>query len=342
MDPPAPASDLPAADSSRSFPPVEDEQTKGRIWNGYVCPGCRSVFRVAADFSGTDVMCPACNETLRLPKTPDATRPLTVEPIAKPAKPTKPARSAASESAAQDAREESAFWSMLSSSEGRVKLLLALLVPVAVVVAMLLVFRSKDAAPPGIAAQNPALDRPLIESPAEPVHAPPPPPVAVSEMPGAADPAPPVPTAPEPEQVPAPGIAASQALPPPAAPEPEIAEKPPEPPEASPVDVPPPAADASRELVETIPAEPKPMPEKPAAAPAVVTPAPAAPAAAPQTVETPQQPAAPRFHTVVKGDTLERIGRKYRVNARAIMKANGMKNDIVRLGRKLTIPPAAP
>jgi N-acetylmuramoyl-L-alanine amidase len=49
-----------------------------------------------------------------------------------------------------------------------------------------------------------------------------------------------------------------------------------------------------------------------------------------------------RHHTVVRGDTLTRISRKYGVEPKAIMRANGMKNDIVRLGAKLVIPPADP
>lgn len=69
-----------------------------------------------------------------------------------------------------------------------------------------------------------------------------------------------------------------------------------------------------------------------------------APAAEPaKVIETPAPaPQAARSHTVVRGDTLERIARKYGVEARAIMQANGMKNDVVRLGRKLVIPPAQP
>jgi LysM repeat protein len=61
----------------------------------------------------------------------------------------------------------------------------------------------------------------------------------------------------------------------------------------------------------------------------------------PPVVEAPMKKE-PRFHTVVRGDTLTRIARKYSVDAKAIMQANGMKNDIVRLGAKLTIPPTDP
>lgn len=71
------------------------------------------------------------------------------------------------------------------------------------------------------------------------------------------------------------------------------------------------------------------------------------PGAAPQppakpATEEKSRPAAIRHHTVVRGDTLTRIARKYAVDPKAIMRANGMKNDIVRLGVKLVIPPAAP
>jgi LysM repeat protein len=71
----------------------------------------------------------------------------------------------------------------------------------------------------------------------------------------------------------------------------------------------------------------------PGAAPQLPAPAPA--------VEKPVPPAT-RHHTVVRGDTLTRIARKYGVEPTAIMRANGMKNDIVRLGAKLVIPPADP
>jgi LysM repeat protein len=43
-------------------------------------------------------------------------------------------------------------------------------------------------------------------------------------------------------------------------------------------------------------------------------------------------------HTVVKGDTLGGIARKYKVTAAAIKAANGMTSDVVVLGKKLKIP----
>lgn len=45
-----------------------------------------------------------------------------------------------------------------------------------------------------------------------------------------------------------------------------------------------------------------------------------------------------KVHVVVKGDTLDRISRKYGVGIDAIKQANGMKSDTVILGSKLRIP----
>lgn len=84
-------------------------------------------------------------------------------------------------------------------------------------------------------------------------------------------------------------------------------------------------------LVTAIPDKPAVMEKTPAHS--------VAPAAPPVTAPTPPEPPKPRFHTVIKGDTLTRIARKYQADPRQIMKANGMKNDVVLLGRKLVIPP---
>lgn len=43
-------------------------------------------------------------------------------------------------------------------------------------------------------------------------------------------------------------------------------------------------------------------------------------------------------HTVVKGDTLSGISKKYRVPIESIKQANNMSNDIVVLGRVMKIP----
>jgi LysM repeat protein len=45
-----------------------------------------------------------------------------------------------------------------------------------------------------------------------------------------------------------------------------------------------------------------------------------------------------KTHTVVRGDTLDRISRRHGVSIDAIKKANGMTNDTVILGSKLRIP----
>ncbi len=45
-------------------------------------------------------------------------------------------------------------------------------------------------------------------------------------------------------------------------------------------------------------------------------------------------------HTVVKGDTLTSIARKYSTQVPALKSANGLKNDVLILGQKLTIPAA--
>lgn len=45
------------------------------------------------------------------------------------------------------------------------------------------------------------------------------------------------------------------------------------------------------------------------------------------------------IHTVVKGDTLSGISKKYKIPVAAIKQANRMTNDTVVLGRKMVIPP---
>lgn len=68
-----------------------------------------------------------------------------------------------------------------------------------------------------------------------------------------------------------------------------------------------------------------------APAPAAVTPAAVTPAAVSPSVTT-------TTHTVVRGDTLSGISKKYRVPMESIKRANNMTNDIVVLGRVMTIP----
>lgn len=45
------------------------------------------------------------------------------------------------------------------------------------------------------------------------------------------------------------------------------------------------------------------------------------------------------IHTVVAGDTLSGLSKKYKVPSASIKQANRMTNDIVVLGRKMVIPP---
>lgn len=375
---------------------MDEEKTKGRIWNGYACPGCRTVFRVAADFSGADVMCPSCKETLRLPKTPEevpARAQNLVAPQAAASVPLQePERPAVR---AQDA-EASVPRVMLSTKDGRLKLALALLVPLALALGAMVLFPPKKSTPETVARESaPAV---LAETTPQEKPAPPPPPVAVSEMPE-----PPQPALPEPEGTPAPEVVVVQPVPEPEAtiPKPVPAPQTPEPVVAVDATRPagPPITAPDDGLVEAIPATRAPAPEQPAPAvnpepetavtsgepvhtvargdtltkisrkyqvgiatikkanamkgdsvmlgqklkiPGGITPV-AEETAPPAVVETPAPaPQADRSHTVVRGDTLDRIARKYGVEPRSIMQANRMKNDVVRLGRKLVIPPARP
>jgi nucleoid-associated protein YgaU len=45
-----------------------------------------------------------------------------------------------------------------------------------------------------------------------------------------------------------------------------------------------------------------------------------------------------RAHTVVRGDTLSGIGRRYGVGVNDLMRANNLNSDLIREGQKLTIP----
>jgi len=75
--------------------------------------------------------------------------------------------------------------------------------------------------------------------------------------------------------------------------------------------------------------------------PASTTYAPAAydGSAAPAAPSTPAVPAGPtRDHTVVKGDSLWKLSRKYGVPVSSIKAANGMTNDTIQLGKTIKIP----
>jgi LysM repeat protein len=323
--------------SSSSLPRVDEEKTKGRIWNGYVCPGCRTVFRVAADFIGTDVMCPSCKETLRLPKTPEeaksshsSTETSTVTEAATiSAKRVKLAKLANTEKPARQPdpahdNGPSARHTMPSTSNRRLNLILALLLLIAVSVSALLFFPSKESTPEKAGVENTPLVQPETKAPREP--APLPPPIAVSEMPI------PVPSImPEPQETPVPELAFVQPVTEPVTELVENAPKVPEP--AAAVDT------SETGLVEAIPATPAtpvPAPETPVPAPEISAP--------PSTVQPePEVTVAPAalVHTVVRGDTLNKLSRKYQVSIATIKKANRMKSDAVMLGQKLNIPGAS-
>ncbi len=64
------------------------------------------------------------------------------------------------------------------------------------------------------------------------------------------------------------------------------------------------------------------------------------PSDAPATPRPASNNGAAIIHTVVAGDTLSGISKKYKVPVAAIKAANGMTKDTVILGKKMAIPPA--
>ena len=50
---------------------MRENQDSTRRWNGYVCPDCRFVFRVARDHDGRGVVCPSCRRLLKIPRAGD-------------------------------------------------------------------------------------------------------------------------------------------------------------------------------------------------------------------------------------------------------------------------------
>ena len=47
-----------------------------RRWSGYVCPQCRSIFRVAMDHDPAPIRCPGCQHVLKIPTSADTLPPL--------------------------------------------------------------------------------------------------------------------------------------------------------------------------------------------------------------------------------------------------------------------------
>jgi nucleoid-associated protein YgaU len=79
---------------------------------------------------------------------------------------------------------------------------------------------------------------------------------------------------------------------------------------------------------------PKPAAPKPAASkPSTTASRPAAKPAAKKPATT-----ASRSHTVVKGDTLYGLARRYNTSVAKIKSANGLSSDLIRIGQRLRIP----
>jgi LysM repeat protein len=78
----------------------------------------------------------------------------------------------------------------------------------------------------------------------------------------------------------------------------------------------------------------------PASAPSASAPSASAPTLAPaDTLATPSTPiTASTTYTVVSGDSLWGIARKYSTSIEAIQSANGLTNTTIRIGQQLTIP----
>ncbi len=70
------------------------------------------------------------------------------------------------------------------------------------------------------------------------------------------------------------------------------------------------------------------------------TPPPTTPSYTPPapTYSPPATTSSSRSHTVVKGDTLYNISKRYGTTVSAIQRANGINGDLIRLGERLVIP----
>lgn len=101
---------------------------------------------------------------------------------------------------------------------------------------------------------------------------------------------------------------------------------------------------------EPVIASTSPSPTRPISRPATSTPvaslsrpttprptvAPTPPKPKPTTVRPPAKP--PRRHTVVRGDTLYNLSRRYGTSIGSIQRANGIKGSTIRIGQRLLIP----
>lgn len=152
------------------------------------------------------------------------------------------------------------------------------------------------------------------------------------------------PEAPVPTEMPAPESA-------PTPPAPAVAEAtaPPAETTPAPVDVPPAAESAPQPEVPVVPTETTPAPETTEVPEAPTTPAPetvaaetapTAPAEVPETTPVVETPMAIKEHTIVKGDSLIVLARRYGVTPAEIRAWNGMESDVIKIGQVLKV--AAP
>jgi hypothetical protein len=55
---------------------VQETKEGARLWDGYVCPDCRFVFRVQREYDGRGLVCPSCRRMLKIPLAGDDVPPL--------------------------------------------------------------------------------------------------------------------------------------------------------------------------------------------------------------------------------------------------------------------------
>jgi N-acetylmuramoyl-L-alanine amidase len=53
----------------------------------------------------------------------------------------------------------------------------------------------------------------------------------------------------------------------------------------------------------------------------------------------PPRPAAPTQHVISSGETLSQIAARYHINLSSLRRTNELRNDRIRIGQVLTIPP---
>jgi uncharacterized Zn finger protein (UPF0148 family) len=262
-----------------------------KAWIGYVCPGCRTAFRVAADFQGCEVVCPACQEYLKLPEKPAVSPPEAEQTPEHGPSPVIIRPHAARESDGKQA-----------PSPTLRKIASALAVLLAIFAIAWAFHALKPTAASAGAAAPIAIDTSVMR------------------------PAPAESTAPEPG-TPAPEVVLETI----SNPEVPVAQPPLERPKAT-------QANGS-------PADTRPLPSMPDPEAGLVAAVPYTPGAPPPANNTTRRAAATgdyRIHRVQRGDTLSRIGRQYGCDPAEIMRLNGLKNDMIRLGADLRIPPSAP